>query len=172
MADWTEKVDFGKTADDYARHRAGFPGSFFQRISDLGIARPGLRALDLGTGTGTVARGLAQLGLSVTGLDPSDDLTAQARALDAAAGVEIDYVTAKAEDTGQPEGHFDLVTAGQCWHWFEHEIGKKGGEGREGNACFEAQAAKQENPESSRERKGWQSSRGWVPRVLPSWSRA
>jgi SAM-dependent methyltransferase len=119
LADWTKQVDFGKTASDYARHRAGFPASFFQRLGDEGIARPGSRALDLGTGTGTVARGLAQMGLAVTGLDPADDLTAQARQLDGAAGVSIDYVTAKAEQTGLPDNHFDLVTAGQCWHWFE-----------------------------------------------------
>ena len=42
---------------------------------------------------------------------------------------------------------------------------RRGAKGRE-CACFEAKAAKQENPESSRERKGWQVF--GVPRVLPS----
>ncbi len=38
--------------------------------------------LDLGTGTGTIARGLAKRGCVVTGLDPSDAMLEQAKALD------------------------------------------------------------------------------------------
>ena len=110
--------DFGKTAGDYAKHRAGFPPRFFDEIRARNIGLPGQRALDLGTGTGTVARGLALGGAKVTGLDPSEPLLEQARALDRETGVSIDYVVAKAEDTGLPGPSFDVVTAGQCWHWF------------------------------------------------------
>jgi predicted RNA methylase len=51
-------VDFAKTAEDYRRHRAGFPGSFFDRLAAYGIGHVGQRVVDLGTGTGTLARGL------------------------------------------------------------------------------------------------------------------
>ena len=57
-------ADFGKTADDYARHRAGYPDWLFERLMRRGLARPGMRALDLATGTGYLARGLAQRGLT------------------------------------------------------------------------------------------------------------
>lgn len=114
-------IDFGRTARDYARHRAGFPESFFDRLAAAGVIRAGERALDLGTGTGTVARGLARRSLRVTGLDRSDALMAEARRLDAEAGVSIDYRVAAAEATELPDGAFDLVTAGQCWHWFERK---------------------------------------------------
>lgn len=112
-------VDFGKTADDYARHRAGFPPRFFEELRTRGIGLPGQRALDLGTGTGTVARGLAIGGCEVVGLDPAAPMLAQARELDAAAGVVVTYVEANAERTGLPAASFDVVTAGQCWHWFD-----------------------------------------------------
>jgi len=122
-------VDFGRAASDYAQHRAGFPDRFFDRlVSQLGLAR-GLTALDLGTGTGTVARGLASRGLTLTALDPSPALMEEARALDAQAGVSIDYHVGKAERLPFADASFDLVTAGQCWHWFDrptvaHEVAR------------------------------------------------
>jgi ubiquinone/menaquinone biosynthesis C-methylase UbiE len=113
------QIDFGKTASDYGRHRAGFPDRFFDRVFAMGLVKPADRLLDLGTGTGTVARGMALRGCVVTGLDPSESMTGQARLLDREAGVDIRYVTAKAEETGLADGAFDIVTAGQCWHWFD-----------------------------------------------------
>lgn len=112
-------VDFGRTADDYAKHRAGYPDWLFERLMRRGILRPGMRALDLATGTGYLGRGLAQRGLKVTGLDVSPEMIEAARRLDAAAGIAMDYVLGKAEQTGLPAGGFDLVTAACCWHWFD-----------------------------------------------------
>jgi SAM-dependent methyltransferase len=112
-------ADFGKTAEDYARHRAPYPDWLFERLMRRGLAHPGMRALDLATGTGFFGRGLAQRGLAVTGLDISAEMIAAARALDVAGGVALDYVLGKAEDTGLPAGSFDLVTAACCWHWFD-----------------------------------------------------
>jgi SAM-dependent methyltransferase len=113
------QIDFGKTANDYAKHRAGFPEAFFQRLLADGLVRAGQVALDLGTGTGTVARGLAMHGCAVTGLDPSADLLAQAAELDRAAGVQVRQIHARVEDAELPEASFDLISAGQCWHWFD-----------------------------------------------------
>ena len=112
-------ADFGKTAADYGKHRAGFPPELFDRLMALGIVRAGIRTLDLGTGTGTVARSLAQRGCESTGLDRSAPLMEEARRIDRDAGVTVGYVEAAAEDTGFPEASFDLVIAGQCWHWFD-----------------------------------------------------
>ncbi|QFT79841.1 Demethylrebeccamycin-D-glucose O-methyltransferase [Roseovarius sp. THAF27] len=114
-----EGVDFGRTASDYATHRAGFPPAFFELLTQRGWTGPGQTAVDLGCGTGTVARGLAGLGLDVTGIDPAQPLLDEARKLDRAAGVEITYKTGTAEATGLAAASADLVTAGQCWHWFD-----------------------------------------------------
>ncbi|PTL84513.1 class I SAM-dependent methyltransferase [Vitiosangium sp. GDMCC 1.1324] len=115
------QVDFGRTADDYVKHRAGFPERFFERLAREGVLRSGLRAVDLGTGTGTVARGLARHGCQVTALDISDSMLEGARGLAADERLSIDFRRAPAENTGLPDGSADLVIAGQCWHWFDRE---------------------------------------------------
>jgi SAM-dependent methyltransferase len=112
-------IDFGRTADDYARHRAGFPSSMFERLGRRGIGKGGQRVVDVGTGTGTLARGFALRGCEVIGIDPSEQLVEQARRLDAEAGVTIAYRIARAEETGLDDGSVDVYAAGQCWHWFD-----------------------------------------------------
>ena len=112
-------IDFGKTASDYGAYRAGFPEALYERLAKFGIGKTGQRLLDLGTGTGALGRGFARAGCRVTGLDPSDALIDEARRLDSEAGVASEYVTARAEHTGLPDHAFDVVTAGQCWHWFD-----------------------------------------------------
>jgi SAM-dependent methyltransferase len=113
------KIDFGLTAADYAKHRAGFPSSLFDRLSEQGIGLPGQNIVDLGTGTGTLARGFAARGCHVIGIDPSTSLLEQAKQLSEAAQLQLDYRVATAENTGLPDASADVVTAGQCWHWFE-----------------------------------------------------
>jgi SAM-dependent methyltransferase len=116
------KTDWNNAAGDYAKHRAGFADWFFDRLEAAGLFRPGMRVLDLATGTGTLARGFARRGGIVTGLDIAPEMMAQAKALDAEAGVSVEYVQAKAEATGQPDAHFDLISAGTCWFWFDGDL--------------------------------------------------
>jgi SAM-dependent methyltransferase len=111
--------DFGRTASDYALHRAGFPEELLDRLLASGFVTPGARVVDLGTGTGSLARLFAGHGCTATGVDVAAALLAQARRLDHEAGLEISYVEAPAEATGLPGGGFDVVSAGQCWHWFD-----------------------------------------------------
>lgn len=113
------KPNFGATAEDYARYRAGFPDSLFERLSAHGIGRPDQSIVDLGTGTGSFARGFARRGCHVIGIDPAEPLLEAARKLDASAGVRVKYRVAQAERTGLSDASFDAVAAGQCWHWFD-----------------------------------------------------
>jgi SAM-dependent methyltransferase len=111
--------DFGHTAGDYARYRAGFPPRLLDELAARGIVRAGARVADLGTGTGSLARLFARHGCLVTGVDIAAPLLDQARRLDREAGVQVEYLEASAEATGLPDGAFDVASAGQCWHWFE-----------------------------------------------------
>jgi SAM-dependent methyltransferase len=112
-------TNFGAVAEDYARFRAGFPDSFFDRLAAIGIGAAGETVVDVGTGTGTLARGFALRGCKVIGIDPDDRLLNQARQLDAAASVTVDYKTGCAEAIPLAHDSADIVSAGQCWHWFD-----------------------------------------------------
>lgn len=112
-------TNFGKAAADYGKFRAGFPDSLFDRLRPFGIGLALQHIVDLGTGTGTLARGFALRGCTVTGLDPDARMLAQAQELDAQAGAQVRYVEATAEATGLNAAAADVVIAGQCWHWFD-----------------------------------------------------
>jgi SAM-dependent methyltransferase len=111
--------DFGRTADDYRRYRAGFPDSLFQRLTAYGVGLSGQFLVDLGTGTGSLSRGFASRGVVAAGIDPDPQMLAQARLIDAELGVSVRYLRARAESTGLASSSVDVVTAGQCWHWFD-----------------------------------------------------
>jgi len=116
------KPDFGATSEDYVRHRGGFPDSLFERLAAYGIGKSGKSIVDLGTGTGTLARGFARRGCRVIGINISEAMIQAARKLDAVAGVSVDYRVTRAEKTGLPSSTFDVVTAGQSWYWFDHPL--------------------------------------------------
>ena len=115
------QVNFGATAQDYGRYRAGFPQSFFKRLFSEGWVDAGHAVLDLGTGTGTIARGLALRGCRTTGLDSEQHLLTEAARLDREAATGVTYVEGRAEATGLPAAPFAVVPAGQCWHWFDRQ---------------------------------------------------
>jgi ubiquinone/menaquinone biosynthesis C-methylase UbiE len=118
-------IDFGRTVADYERHRPGFPDAFFSVLAARGWVESGQRALDLGTGTGSVAIGLAEAGLDVIGLDISSELLDGARHAANSRSLDMRFVEGSAEATGQEDDSFDVVTAGQCWWWFDSDAAAK-----------------------------------------------
>jgi SAM-dependent methyltransferase len=105
-------IDFGKTASDYARFRVPFSPRLFERLLGFGIGLPGQKILDVGAGTGLLAAPLRNAGADVTCLDLQFELLDQSR-------IDAPHVVARAEALPFPDGSFDVVTAGQCWHWFD-----------------------------------------------------
>ncbi|GEM_PF-27455 len=111
--------DWGRASRDYALYRPGLPASFWRRVEALEVIRPGSRVLDLGTGTGNLALEFARRGGTVIGVDTSSGQIEQARVRAAAENLAVDFRVAPAESTGLPDHSFDLITAGQCWFYFD-----------------------------------------------------
>jgi 2-polyprenyl-3-methyl-5-hydroxy-6-metoxy-1,4-benzoquinol methylase len=113
------EFDWGKTSRDYAAFRHGYPESFYELLSALGVGRPGQRILDLGTGTGVLARAFARRGAVVTGVDAAAEQIAAARRLAAESGLQIDYQVLRVEELDWLADSFDVASAGQAWLYFD-----------------------------------------------------
>jgi|SRR6188474_2106203 len=83
----------------------------------LGLEPRGLRVLDVGCGGGLLAEEFAELGCEVTGVDPSTESLAVARAHADRRGLTIDYDQAGGEDLPFDEGEFRVV---YCCDVLEH----------------------------------------------------
>jgi SAM-dependent methyltransferase len=116
------KVDFGNTSADYGRFRAGFPAEIFARLERAGIGLAGQRILDLGTGTGSMARGLSRHDAVVCGLDAALTQLREARRIDREADIRTRYAVGRAERLPFAGASFDVVSAGQCWRWFDAPV--------------------------------------------------
>ena len=112
---------FGSAAKDYANHRKGFPEATFDELQKLGVGEIGQNILDIGCGTGTLARGFARRGCAVTGADVDQRMLDEASRLSHDEQLDISWRHVPAENTELLAASFDAVTAGQCWHWFDQE---------------------------------------------------
>ena len=79
-----------------------------ERLAELAGAHPGMRLLDVATGTGTAARAAARRGASVVGVDRSPGMLAVARELSR----ELDLRHADVRSLPFDDGDFDAVTCG------------------------------------------------------------
>ncbi len=105
---------FGIDAARYDRCRPRYPTELVAAVVD---ASPGPRVLDIGTGTGIVARRFQAAGCTVLGVEPDSRMAEFARHR----GAEVEVSTF---ETWDPAGrNFDAAVAGQTWHWVDPVAG-------------------------------------------------
>lgn len=112
-------IDWGLTSEDYGRWRPNYPESFYRRLQALGIGVEGQSILDVGTGVGFLARSFAKAGARVTATDISEGQIQVAQKYAEAEGLNIRFFTAPAEQSGLPDQSFDVISASQCWPYFD-----------------------------------------------------
>ncbi len=93
--------DFGEVARHLEHHAEDF-------MARRGL-RPGMQVLDVACGTGNLALLAARAGARTCGLDIAENLVEQARARAAAAGLDIEFIEADAEDIPYEDASFDQV---------------------------------------------------------------
>ncbi len=105
---------FGSDPERYDRARPRYPDVLIERIV---AATPGRLVLDVGVGTGIVARQFQAAGCQVLGVDPDARLAEFARH----SGVEVEVSTFEAWEAADRE--FDVVVSGESWHWVDPVAG-------------------------------------------------
>lgn len=116
------EFDWGLASEEYAKFRDIYPEEFYKKIIDLGYCKDGQKVLDLGTGTGVLPRNMYKYGADFTGADISENQIAYAEKLSSAAGMNIKYIVSSAENLDFPESSFDVVTACQCFMYFDKKV--------------------------------------------------
>jgi len=113
-------LSFGNVSNEYAQYRDRLPELFYQQLMDHGVDFHGLEVVDLGSGTGLLARDLAKRGACVVGIEPSRELIEHAERLGQSEQVTVHYVedTAERFKLGRT---YPIFTALRAWHWFERE---------------------------------------------------
>ena len=105
-------LSFGEDAAAYERFRPSYPDA----LIDFLVAEQPAVAADVGCGTGIASRLLRARGVRVVGIEPD----ARMAALAAADGGEVVISPFEKFVADEP---FDLVIAGQSWHWVDRQLG-------------------------------------------------
>jgi SAM-dependent methyltransferase len=114
---------FKDTAEYYVKYRAWYPPQLFDLLVERFALDGSSQVLDLGCGPGLLLLGLAGRVARAYGVDPEEEMLAQARRLVAQRGLaNVTLARALAEDLpriGGTWGRFRLVTMGRSFHWMD-----------------------------------------------------
>lgn len=113
--------DWGRTSAEYAKYRDIYPAVFYEKIAERNLCIKGQKVLDLGTGTGVIPRNMYHYGATWYGTDISANQIEQARKLSDKMNMEIFYEAVATEEVDFPDNTFDVITACQCFWYFDHE---------------------------------------------------
>jgi SAM-dependent methyltransferase len=108
---------FDTVAAEYDRHRPTYPDELIDLACQAGGLAAGDRVLEIGCGTGQLTRGLVARGLSVTAVEPGENLISLARQV--APGV--DFVNRRFEDAELPD-RFAAAFCAAAFHWLDPDV--------------------------------------------------
>ena len=116
------EFDFGRTSADYVKFRNIYPKSMYDKLISFGIGKEGQQILDIGSGTAVLPINLCQTGANFTAADISENQIAFGESFVKEHQIKnIGFKVCPAENTEFNDNSFDVVTAVQCFHYFNAE---------------------------------------------------
>jgi trans-aconitate methyltransferase len=101
------------------RHRAPYPGEVLATLR--GLLVPPRTILDVGAGTGALARQMVSFAERVDAVDPSDPMVREGRNLPGGADQRLQWIAGRIEDAPL-SAPYGLITAGASLHWLDLDV--------------------------------------------------
>lgn len=115
MADPTH---FDEHAASYEEFRPPYPEAVWRRLREIGVLRDGVRALELGAGTGEATSQLVASGATVTAVEPGPALADRLRRR----VPDAEVIVTTAEDVTLLDASLDLAVIATAVHWLDLEV--------------------------------------------------
>lgn len=113
---------FTGAARYYDRFRTPYAQAAFDFIVNAYGLGDRVRALDLGSGPGTIAIPLSYTAAEVVAVDPDADMISEGRGLAVSRGRQnVRWLGCRAEDISLEAGPFAVATIGQAFHWMDRD---------------------------------------------------
>ncbi|MCB0001733.1 MAG: class I SAM-dependent methyltransferase [Anaerolineae bacterium] len=115
---------FSSRVADYVGYRPSYPSEMIAFLTrECGLSAQSVIA-DIGSGTGLLSRLFLENGNQVYGVEPNAEMRAAAEQL-LIGFPNFTSLSARAEATTLADTSVDFVTAGQAFHWFNHDLTRR-----------------------------------------------
>ena len=113
---------FDAASELYQQARPEYPTELIDQVIEVTGVRAGDHLLEIGCASGKATLPFARRGFRITGIEPGENLAAEARR-NLAPYASVTIVQARFEDWHVPEGAaFDMVFAATAWHWVDPDV--------------------------------------------------
>ncbi len=108
---------FSDRVADYVRSRPSYASAVVDCLREGGALPEGARVADVGAGTGISSQLFLDAGCAVTAVEPNAAM--REAAVQRLASPRFEARDGTGENSGLPDGGFDLVTVAQALHWMD-----------------------------------------------------
>jgi len=115
---------FSDRVENYVKFRPSYPIELINHLKKIGIITTGQNIADIGSGTGIFSKLLLNTDNYVYAVEPNKEMrNAAEKSLKSTPNfISVDGT---AENTTLEENSIDIITAAQCFHWFDLQKTKK-----------------------------------------------
>ena len=112
---------YGRDAAGYDSGRPSYPENVFENLTSRCGLQQGVRAVEVGPGTGQVTRQLIREGAHIVAVEPDPAMASYLQ--NVVPAQQLDVINTTFEESVLPDDDFDLAVAATSFHWVNQEIG-------------------------------------------------